>query len=68
MYHRGGFVVNLVLMDQEFDKLEGVIENIDGSIGNVEINTTAACEHVGEIERDIRTYQFYHIWFFQKWW
>ena len=42
-------------MDQEFDKLEGVIENIDGSIGNVEINTTAAREHVGEIERDIRT-------------
>ncbi len=42
-------------MDQEFDNLEGVIESIDGSIGNVEINTTAARKHVGKIERDIHT-------------
>ncbi len=41
-------------MDQEFDKLEGTIENIDGNIGNVEINTTASREHVAEIERSIR--------------
>ena len=38
----------MILMDQEFDKL-------DGALGLVEINTTAAREHVGEIERDIRT-------------
>ena len=48
MYAKGGFVVNLVLMDQEFDKLEGKLDL-------VEINTTAAREHVGEIERSIRT-------------
>ena len=47
--------MSLILMDQEFKKLEGVIESIDGSIGNVEINNTAAREHVGKIERDIRT-------------
>ena len=42
-------------MDQEFDRLEGVIKSVDGSIGNVEINTNSAREHVGEIERDIGT-------------
>ena len=42
-------------MDQEFDKLEGTIENIDGNIGNVEINTTASREHVAKIKRSIRT-------------
>ena len=42
------FTVNLILMDQEFDKL-------DGALGRVEINTTAAHEHVGEIEHDICT-------------
>jgi len=47
-YARGGFTVNLILMNQEFDKL-------DGALGLVEINTTAAREHVGEIEQDIRT-------------
>ncbi len=41
--------------EEKKDKLEGVIESIKGSIGNVEINTTAAREHVDEIERDIRT-------------
>ena len=48
MYERGGFTVKMILMDQEFTKLEG-------ALGLVEINTTAAREHVGEIERDIRT-------------
>ena len=40
MYARGGFNVNIVLMDQEFDKLESKLDL-------VEINTTAAREHVG---------------------
>ncbi len=42
-------------MDQEFDKLEGTIENVDGNIGNVVINTTALGEHVGETKRSIHT-------------
>ncbi len=42
-------------MDQEFDKLEGTIENIDRNIGNVEMYTTASGEHVAKIERSIRT-------------
>ena len=47
-YARGGFVVNLMLMDQEFEKIKDVLPL-------VEINTTAAREHVPEIERRIRT-------------
>ena len=35
-------------MDQEFDKL-------DGTLGLVEINTTAAQEHAGKIECNVRT-------------
>ncbi len=48
IYQMESFIVNLVLMDKEFNKLEGVIENIDGSIGNVAINTTAAPKHGGD--------------------
>ena len=40
--------MNAVLMDQEFEK------NVD-DIPKLEINTTAACEHVGDFERTIRT-------------
>ena len=47
-YTRGGFIVNLVLMDMEFDKIRDVLSM-------VEVNTTAAQEHVPEIERRIRT-------------
>ncbi len=47
--------MNLILMHQEFDKLEGLIESIDGSIENVEINTTAAWTHGGKIEPNIHT-------------
>ena len=47
-YARGGFVVNLMLMDMEFDKIRDVLPM-------VEVNTTAAQEHVPEIERRIRT-------------
>ena len=47
-YAHGGFVVNLMLMDQEFEKIKDVMPL-------VEVNTTAAREHVPEIERRIRT-------------
>ena len=45
-YACGGFVVRLVLMDMEFEKIK---DNFD----KVEVNTTASREHVGEIEREI---------------
>ena len=44
---RGGFVVNVIIMDQEFDKVEDEVRS-------VKINTAAAREHVGEIELMIR--------------
>ena len=47
-YKRANFIVNVILMDQEFDK---VVDELP----MVEINTSAAREHVGEIERGIRT-------------
>ena len=47
-YARGGFVVNLMLMDQEFEKIKDLLPL-------VEVNTTAAREHVPETERHIRT-------------
>ena len=47
-YYQGGFVVRLVLMDMEFEKIKE-------SFMNVEVNTTVVREHVGgEIERAIR--------------
>ena len=48
LYARGGFRVKVVLMDNEFEKVRDLL-----SI--VEVNTTAAREHVGEIEREHRT-------------
>ena len=48
LYARGGFFVNLIMMDGEFATLEL-------SFDLVEINTTAAHEHVGKIERSVRT-------------
>ena len=48
LYAQGSFVVNTVLIDQEFDK-------IVNEVPKLEVNTTAAREHVGEIERAIRT-------------
>ena len=50
LYARAGFVVNAILMDQEFDKI------VD-QVPLLEVNTTAAREHVGEIERGLRTIQ-----------
>ena len=48
LYARGGFVVSVVLMDQEFD-------NIFYEVPKLEINTTAAPEQSGQIERAIQT-------------
>ena len=48
LYGRGGYVVNCILMDLEFEKVKD-------ECPLVEINTTAAREHVGEAERGIRT-------------
>jgi hypothetical protein len=48
MYERNGFVVNAILMDLEFEKVKD-------ECPQVEINTAGAREHVGEIERMIRT-------------
>ena len=44
LYVRGGFIVNLALMDKEFDAIKEYAPFL-------QINTTAAREHVGEIER-----------------
>lgn len=48
LYRRGGFIVRVILMDMEFESLSDVLEL-------VQVNTTAAREHVSDIERDIRT-------------
>ena len=40
--------MNMILMDQESEKI------VD-KVPNLEINTTAASEHLGDIERAIRT-------------
>ena len=46
-YTRKGFVMNLALMDMEFEKVRE-------KMATVEVNTTAAREHVPDIERQIR--------------
>ncbi len=43
IYGSAGFVVQTAMMDMEFDKLKKLLTN-------VALNTTAAREHVGEIE------------------
>ena len=50
IYARGGFVVNLALMDKGFDKIKDIIPFL-------EVNTTAAREHVGEIKQYLREVQ-----------
>ena len=47
MYARGGFIVNLALMDKEFDAIKEFVPFL-------EVKTVEAREHVGEIERDIQ--------------
>ena len=45
-YARGGFVIDLALVDMEFEKVRD-------KLAIIEVNTTAAREHVPEIERQI---------------
>jgi hypothetical protein len=47
LYARGGFQEGTVLMDNEFEKLQNLVTILA-------INTTAAKEHVPEVERKIR--------------
>jgi hypothetical protein len=47
LYARGGFVFQLALIDKEFNKNGDLL-------GLLEMNTTAASEHVGKVEREIR--------------
>ena len=47
LYARGGFIANLALMDKEFDTIKEFVPFL-------EVNTVAAREQVGEIERDIQ--------------
>ena len=51
-YVRDGFVVNLMLMDMEFEKVKD-------KLPLVEVNTNAAREHVPDMERCIRTINEY---------
>ena len=46
LYATNGFVVDVVIMDMEF-------ENVSDNIGSTEVNTMAAREYLGEIERDM---------------
>ncbi|KAL7465887.1 hypothetical protein ACHAXS_006188, partial [Conticribra weissflogii] len=48
LYQRGGFRVQTLLMDGEFDKVTRLLPE-------VVVNTTSAGEHVGDIERHIQT-------------
>ena len=48
LYGRAGLTVHTILMDMEFDKVADALE------GDIVVNTAAAREHVGEVERDIR--------------
>ena len=50
MYTRGGFIVNLDLMDKEFDAIKELVPFL-------EVNTMAAREHVGGIDRDIQHFK-----------
>ena len=49
LYARGGFCVRTIMMDMEFEK----VKDQEG-MELVDVNTTAAREHLGEIERGIR--------------
>ena len=49
LYARGGFTVRTIMMDVEFEKVKD-----KKGMELVDVNTTAARKHVGEIERGIR--------------
>ena len=48
LYSQGGFHVQTILMDMEFDKIKDLIPMIN-------VNISAANEHVAEVEQRIRT-------------
>jgi hypothetical protein len=48
LYAHTGFIVRIIMMNQEFNKVEDACKM-------VELNTTATCKYVGEIERYIQT-------------
>ena len=47
LYNRAGFKIQTILMDMEFDKVKPLLPHVI-------VNTSAAREHVGEVERKIR--------------
>jgi hypothetical protein len=47
VYKTGGFVVQTMMMNMEFEKLVDLLSNVT-------IDTTATQEHVGEIEQKIQ--------------
>ena len=47
IYATAGFIIQTTMMDMEFEKLRPLMPH-------VALNTTAAQEHVGEIEQKIR--------------
>jgi hypothetical protein len=47
VYAKAGFTVPAIIMDYEFEKVRDHVPSVN-------INTTAASEHVREIERKIR--------------
>jgi hypothetical protein len=48
LYACTGFIVRIIMMDQEFDKVKDACKM-------VELNTTAAREHIGETSKPSRT-------------
>ena len=47
LYAQGGLIIRVILVDMEF-------ERVKDELGLVDVNTTAAREHVAEIEGGIR--------------
>ncbi len=47
IYTTAGFVVQVAMINMEFEKLKVLITNVT-------LNTIAACEHMGEIKQNIR--------------
>jgi hypothetical protein len=47
IYVTTAFIIQMALMDMEFKKIRAIIPHLG-------LNTTAAREHVGEVERKIR--------------
>jgi hypothetical protein len=52
VYRRASFIITMTLMDGEFEPMRGDLSDISPGIT---LNETANDEHVGDIERFIRT-------------